>query len=573
MHIETTHNPLSTCHLLRQSYWDDGKPKKRTIANLSGLPQHAIEALRQALKTGQVPTLHKPTLTNKKDHGAVSAILNIIQNTRLDQTIFYRTSRERNVVLAMLIARILRPGAKLRVERELSTNGTTTLAGLLNLKDTPVEDLYHAMDWLLSRQKRIEKKLAQRHVGEGDILMLDVSSSYLEGHACPLAQYGYSRDHRRDRPQVIYALLCTAQGCPIAIEAFAGNISDAMTLSNQVVKIRERFGLSKVVLVGDRGMISQARIDEDLQPNGFAWITALRSQTIRKLVQQGQLQPTLLDDWGLAQITSPDYPNERLVVCCNPFLRDERRRKRNALLAATEEDIRALATRYAQGKMERDEFNRQLGALKRRKMAKHFAYRFDHTTGAFSFTRKEDAITEEESLDGLYVIRTNVTEDELGNVEAVRAYKNLAKVERAFRSFKTSSLRVRPMYHWREDRVRSHLFLCLLAYYVEWHMRQQLAPLLFTDEAPQPGVTPVAAPVRSQGANNKQSQRRTNEGLSVSSFEDLLLQLNGLCVAEMDLGTGCTVPVTSKPTALQTKVFDLLGGKIHPAPGEVQSVR
>ena len=260
-------------------------------------------------------------------------------------------------------------------------------------------------------------------------------------------------------------------------------------------------------------------------------------------------------------------------MCCNPFLRDERRRKRNALLAATEGDIRALATRYAQGTMERDEFNRQLGALKRRKMAKHFAYRFDHTTGAFFFTRKEDAITEEESLDGLYVIRTNVTEDELGDVAAVRAYKNLAKVERAFRSFKTSSLRVRPIYHWREDQVRSHLFLCLLAYYVEWHMRQQLAPLLLTDEAPQPGVTPVAAPVRSQGANNKQSKRRTNEGLSVSSFEDLLLHLNGLCVAEMELGKGCTVPVTSQPTALQTKVFDLLSGKIHPAPGEVQSVR
>ena len=404
MHIETTHNPRSTCHLLRQSYWEDGKPKKRTIANLSGLPHHAIEALRQALKTGQVPTLHNPTLTNTKDHGAVSAILNTIQHTGLDKTIFYQNSRERNVVLAMLIARILRPDAQLRVERELSSNGTTTLAGLLNLKDTPVEDLYQAMDWLLSRQKRIEKKLAQRHVGEGDILMLDVSSSYLEGHACPLAQYGYSRDHRRDRPQVIYALLCTAQGCPIAIEAFAGHISDATTLSDRVVKIRERFGLSKVILVGDRGMISQARIDEDLQPNGFAWITAIRSQTIRKLVQHGQLQPTLLDDWGLAQITSPDYPNERLVVCCNPFLRDERRRKRNALLAAIEEDIRALAARYAEGKIERDEFNRQLGALKRRKMAKHFAYRFDQNTGAFSFARKEAAITEEESLDGLYVI-------------------------------------------------------------------------------------------------------------------------------------------------------------------------
>lgn len=262
-----------------------------------------------------------------------------------------------------------------------------------------------------------------------------------------------------------------------------------------MVKIRERFGLAKVILVGERGMISQARIDEDLQPNGFAWITALRSQTIRKLVKQGQIQPTLLDDWGLAQITSPDYPNERLVVCCNPFLRDERRRKRNALLVATEEDTRTLATRYAEGKIERDEFNRKLGALKRRKMAKHFDYKFNKKTGAFSFTCKDKSIAEEESLDGLYVIRTNVEEAELGNVEAVRAYKNLAKVERAFRSFKTSSLRVRPIYHWREDRVRSHLFLCLLAYYAEWHMRQQLAPLLFTDEDPRPGVTPVASPV------------------------------------------------------------------------------
>ncbi len=573
MHIETTHNPQSTCHLLRQSYWEDGKPKKRTIANLSALPHNAIEALRQALKTGKVPTLHNPTLANKKDHGAVSAILTTIQQTGLDKTIFYQNSPERNMVIAMLMARILRPGAKLRLERELGANGTTTLAGLLNLQDTPVEDLYQTMDWLLSRQQRIERKLAKHHVGEGDILMLDVSSSYFEGQSCPLAQYGYSRDHRRDRPQVIYALLCTAEGCPLAIEAFAGNISDSMTLSDQVVKIRERFGLAKVILVGDRGMISQARIDEDLQPNGFAWITALKAPTIRKLVKQGQIQPTLLDDWGLAQITSPDYPNERLVVCCNPFLRDERRRKRNALLAATEEDTRALATRYAEGKIERDEFNRKLGALKRRKMAKHFDYKFNKKTGAFSFARKDKAIAAEESLDGLYVIRTNVKEAELGNAEAVRAYKNLAKVERAFRSFKTSSLRVRPIYHWREDRVRSHLFLCLLAYYVEWHMRQQLAPLLFTDEDPQPGVTPVAPPVRSKGAMKKQSKRSTREGLPVSSFEDLLIHLNGLCVAEMDLGTGCTVPITSKPTALQAKVFDLLGGKIHPAPGKAKSVR
>ena len=473
----------------------------------------------------------------------------------------------------MLIARILRPGAKLRVERELGPHGTTTLAGLLNLPDTPVEDLYKAMDWLLARQPQIERKLTKRHVGEGDILMLDVSSSYFEGQACPLARFGYSRDHRRDRPQVIYALLCTAEGCPLAIEAFAGNTSEATTLSEQVVKIRERFGITKVVLVGDRGMISQARIDADLQPNGFEWISALRTTTIRKLVRQDKIQPTLLDDWGLAEVSLPDYPNDRLVVCCNPFLRDKRRHSRNALLAATEDDIRALAQQYAEGRLDRDEFNRNLGTIKRRKMGKLFAFTFTEKSGAFSYARKEDAIAREESTDGLYIIRTNVAKAELGSAEAVRAYKQLGRVEKAFRSFKTSSLRVRPIYHWREDRVRSHLFLCLLAYYNEWHMRQQLAPLLFTDEDPRPGVTPVASPVRSRGALKKQCDRMSEDGLPISSFEDLLLELNSLCVADMDWGTGYKVPVVSKPTALQARVFALLGGKVHPAPREAKRVQ
>ena len=389
MHIETTRSGNSRCHLLRQSYWQDGKPKKRTLCNLSALPEHAIEALKRALKRGPAlnPDNADVELRASRAHGAVSAVLGTLRDIGLDRVIFHRPDRRRALVIAMIVARLIRPGAKLRVERELGAAGTTTLAALLGVEGVSVDELYAAMDWLGARQGAIERKLARRHLGEDDLVLYDVSSSYMEGNACPMAKRGYSRDRRGDRPQIVYGLLCTRDGCPVSIEAFAGNTGDPMTLASQVRKVRDSFGIRRVVLVGDRGMIAQTRIDRDLAPNGIDWITALRASSIRKLVDRGHVTPGLFDTWGLARVTTPDYPGERLIVCYNPVLAAERKRNRDGLLNATETDARDFAARHAAGDIDRDELNRRLGTLRRRKMAKHFRFEFDEGSGTFSCER------------------------------------------------------------------------------------------------------------------------------------------------------------------------------------------
>ena len=572
MHITSSFARKSPCHLLRESYWHDGKVKKRTLANLSALPQSLIDLLKAALDQ-QLPlgSPHSPVqLGRSRQHGAVSALLGTARQLGLDRILFHQPCRQRSLALALILSRLLKPGAKLRLERELGPTGQTTLAHLLDLNDAPVDDLYAAMDWLLKRQPSIERKLAQRHLRDGGLALYDLSSSFVEGTCCPLAVRGYSRDHRGDRPQINYGLLCNAEGCPVAVEAFPGNTADPRTLSSQVNKLRRRFGLQRVAVVGDRGMLAQTRITGDLQPAELDWITALRHDSIRKLVRQNHLQPSLFDTHGLASIRAPDYPDERLLVCYNPLVAAERRRKREDLLSRTEADLAAMATAYAAGRIDRDEFNRRLGTLRKRKMGKHLQWSFDEHTEAFRSARKPDSIAAEARLDGLYVVRTSLAEEELGDAEVVRAYKGLARVERAFRSLQTSGLRVRPIFHWKESRVRAHLLLCLLAYYVEWHLRQKLATLLFSEEGePQHPGGPVGPLERSAEAKRKDRTRQTAAGgLPVQSFADLLAGLGTLSAVELKYPQvpGYAVPTLSELEPLHRRVFELLGFQPHPAP-------
>ena len=568
MHITSSFARKSPCHLLRESYWQDGKVKKRTLANLSPLPQHLIDLLRLALKQ-QIPIgsdSSRLQLGESRHHGAASAVLATAQRLQLDRALYYKPSRQRSLALAMVAQRLLAPGSKLRLERELGPAGESTLAALLGVPNASSDDLYLAMDWLAKRQPAIERKLARRHLADGCLALYDVSSSYLEGSRCELAARGYSRDHRRDRPQVVYGLLCNGQGCPVAVEAFRGNTGDPSTLASRVRQLRKRFGLSEVVLVGDRGMIAQTRIEADLRPAGFDWITALRADTIRKLADKKVIQPGLFDGPALASVTCDDFPGERLLVCYNPLVAAERKRKRNDLLDWTERAAAKLARRYAEGKCDRDEFNRRLGGLRRRRMGKHFEWSFEEGSGAFHSRRRQASIEAEARLDGIYVIRTSVKAERLGDAETVQAYKSLARVERAFRSMK-SLLRVRPIFHWKERRVRAHLLICMLAYYLEWHMRERLAPLLFADEErAEGGVGPAR---RSDAAKRKDQTRRTLDGkLPLSSFPDLLGHLSKLSVAELRLA-GVPDFRTFKMgelTPLQKRAFQLLGVKPHAAP-------
>ena len=572
MHITSSFHGRSPCHLLRESYWHRGKVKKRTLANLSALPQHVIDLLKLALKNKIPPASESSPVRPgaARQHGAVSAILATARRLQLDRVLFHKPRSERSLALAMIVCRLLKPGAKLRVERELGPGGQTTLAALLGIRDTKVDALYDAMDWLADRQRSIERKLAKKHLADGCLALYDVSSSYVEGSCNELAVRGYSRDHRADRPQVVYGLLCNREGCPVSVSAFKGNTADTSTLAEQVTNLRRRFGLERVALVGDRGMIAQTRIRQDLRPAGLDWVTALRHATIRKLARKQHIQPSLFDDHDMAAVTSPDFPGERLLVCYNPLVAAERRRKRNALLARTETDALALAADYAAGKYDRDEFNRRLGTLRRRKMGKHFRWEFDERTAEFASTRKAASIAAEERLDGIYVIRTNLKRETLGDREVVRAYKSLARVERAFRSLKTVLLKVRPIFHWRERRVRAHLLLCMLAYYLEFHMRRRLARLLFAEEGgPPPGASPVAPLERSPAAKRKDRTRETLDGrLPLQSFPDLLASLSTLTTVELvyEQVPGYVLPALSAMTPLQTEAFKLLGVKPHPAP-------
>ena len=573
VHVATTtrhHNGKTyRSHLLRRSFRHQGKVKHETLGNISHLPLPIIDLIRSALRGD---TLVRPdaafTCLRSLAHGHVAAVLGLLKHLDLPALIARPASRLRSLVVAMIVARVIDARSKLATARALSPEtAVSSLGQLLDLGSVDENELYQAMDWLVARQRGIEQRLARRHLADNTLVLYDLTSSYFEGHACPLAQRGHSRDGKPGTLQIVFGLLCTAHGCPVAVEVFPGATSDPKTVAAQVDKIRHRFGLSRVVLVGDRGMLTGARIREDLQGiDGLRWITTLRAPTIRKLIAAGRVTPSLFDERDLAEISSPEFPGERLIVCRNPLLAEQRRRKRRELLAATEELLAPIVTatqRAHQPLRGAGAIGVRVGkVINQRKMAKHFITEI--SDDSFSFRRDQEKIAVEEELDGLYIVRANVEAESFTAEQTVSAYKDLAKVERAFRSMKTVDLKVRPIYHRREDRVRAHVLLCMLAYYVEWHLRRQLAPVLFDDHDPeaaqQQRKSVVQAAQRSPAARAKAASKRTVDDLPVHSLRGLLAELGTLTVNTMQVTeSGATFALRTQPTALQQRCFELLG--------------
>ena len=571
MYIDTVPNRNSPpAVLLRESFRHHGKVKKRTIANLSKCPPHLVDGLRILLQGGIA--LRSPnellSIIRSYPHGHVAAVLGSLKQLGLHSLIARPASRQRDLVVAMIVARVVDARSKLATARGLHPeSAVSSLGHLLQLQSVHENELYAAMDWLLARQHHLEQRLAKRHLHDNTLLLYDLTSSYFEGHTCSLARRGHSRDGKRGTLQIVFGLLCTAAGCPIAVEVFEGSTGDPKTVAAQVDKIRNRFGLQRVVLVGDRGMLTGARISEDLQGiDGLRWITTLRAPTIRKLIKAGEVAQTMFDERDLAEISSPEFPGERLVVCRNPVLADQRRRKRQELLAATEKDLLPIVRATERAK----EPLRGAAAIGVRvgkvinghKMGKHFITTI--TDDSFSFTRDRENIAAEAELDGLYIVRSNVEPELFDAEQTVTAYKDLAKVERAFRSMKTVDLKVRPIYHRSADRVRAHVFLCMLAYYVEWHMRSKLAPVLFDDHDHAAGERQRSSVVhpaqRSPAAHRKAASKRTDDGLPVHSFRGLMSELGTLTANRVRMvDSGATFTLPSAPTALQQRCFDLLG--------------
>jgi Transposase DDE domain len=556
--------------LLRESYRDGAKVKNRTLANLSDWPAERIETLRAALRGDKlVPAGEGLEIARALPHGHVAAALGMARRIGLDRLLPEGRDRRRQLALALIVARLIDPAAKLATARALDeATAIHSLGMTLGLGAVGAKEVYAALDGLGAAQPAIEAALARRHLSDGTLVLYDVSSSYVEGRCCELARFGHSRDGRSDKMQIVFGLLCSAAGCPIAIEVFEGNTGDPTTLGNQIAKLKERFGLKRVVMVGDRGMITQARIDDELKPAGLDWITALRAPSIQQLAAEGgPLQLSLFDERDLAEIESPEFPGERLVVCKNPALAAERKRKRDELLDATEQDLRDIAARIVRRRQPlrgADKIGLAVGALLgRRKVAKHF--RITITDDALSFTRDHAAIATEAALDGFYVLRTNVPANALNATDTVRAYKSLAGVERAFRSLKTVDLDIRPIFHWVSPRVRAHVFLCMLAYHLEWHMRQALAPILFDDHDRPAGEalrsSPVAKAKPSPAAKRKANTKRTDDGLPVHSFRTLLADLATLTRNTVKLANAPAMVLLATPTQIQQRAFDLLGVK------------
>ncbi len=572
MYIERVPNRNSPpAVLLRESYRLDGKVKKRTLANLSRLPEHLVEGFRTLLKGGvALPSLDAAfEILRAKPHGHVAAVLGTLKRLGLERLLDRAPSKQRALVVAMIAARILEPRSKLATARGLaSETATHTLAEELGVEEASADDLYEAMDWLIQRQPKIERGLARRHLEEGSLVLCDLTSVYLEGSKCKLARHGYSRDKKRGKLQIVFALLCNRDGCPVAVEVFEGNTADPAALNSQVQKLRDRFSLDRVVVVGDRGLITNARIEEDLDPAGLAWISALRAPAIRTLAEQGWLQLSLFDQRDLAEISAPElYPDERLIVCRNPLLAAERRRKRLELLDRTDELLEAVqkATKRKNRPLRgsKEIAVRADRALRKYKVGKH--YDIEIEDDGFSFSRNQQRIDDEAALDGLYVIRTNVPQDDLTAEDAVRSYKSLSRVERAFRSLKSVDLKVRPVHHRLDGRVRAHVLLCTLAYYVEWHMRRRLAPILFDDEhKTDDRDSPVDPARRSNAAMLKVNSRRTDDGLPVHSFQTLLQDLATLTRNRVAMpgAEDDFADILARPTPLQERALGLL--KVRP---------
>lgn len=572
MYIESVPNRSSPpAILLRESYRENGKVKKRTLLNLTKWNPKIVDGLRKVLKGGTVISKFEDAfdIVRTLPHGHVAAVLGTLQKIGLDRLIDAKPSPMRDRVLAMIVARIILPNSKLATARSLSkATATSTLGEMLIPDGLDEDDLYAAMDWILERQDQIERRLAKRHLKEGCMVLYDLTSVWLEGQHCPLAKRGHSRDGKKGKLQIEFGLLCNRDGCPVSVEVFPGNTSDPSTLGSQIASVRERFGLSRVVLVGDRGMLTEARIREEVRPADLDWISALRGSAIRRLVEANDINMSLFDERDLVEITSDAYPGERLVVCRNPLLADERARKRSELLAATEAklDLIVAATRRDRLRLKGEaKIGERVGkVIGKHKMAKHFVW-YINEDGAFCYHRNETSIEAEAQLDGLYVIRTSLPENEIDGPETVRAYKRLAYVERAFRALKTVDLKVRPVFHRTEPRVRSHVLLCMLAYYVEWHMRQKLKPMLFdeerlesTQDERQSVVQPAKASARTQ---RKAQTKRTPDGDPVHSLNTLLNDLATLSqnTVKPHVPGAENYKLLTKPTPIQEKAFKRLG--------------
>jgi hypothetical protein len=573
MHVDRIPNRTSPpAYLLRETYREDGKVKKRTLANITHWSAAKIEALRRLLRDEVVggDQASGLKLLRSLPHGHVAAALGTLRKIGLDRILSQggrQPAREVALCIATMVARLIDPASKLATARLLDgETACCSLGAVLGLGGVDEQALYDVLDWLLAQQERIEKALARRHLKNGTLVLYDVTSTYFEGRTCPLARFGYNRDGKSGKLQIVFGLLCSTEGCPVAVEVFEGNVGDPSTLASQIAKLKERFGLERVVLVGDRGMITEARLEETVKPAGLDWITALRAPAIRGLVEAGAIQLSLFDARDLAEITAPDYPGERLVVCRNPMLADERARKRGELLDATEKKLIAIQFRARRAKKPlrgKDKIALAVGAVvDHYKMAKHFTLTI--TDDDVTFERKTAQINAEAALDGIYVLRTSLEPETLDAASTVKTYKQLAQVERAFRSLKTVDIEVRPIHHRRPHRVRAHVFLCMLAYYLEWHMRQALKPILFDDhdkaaaEAARTSI--VAKAKRSTAAERKALTKRTDDGLPVHSFRSLLGDLATITrnIMAMPDQPDATFVLFPQLTPVQARAFKLL---------------
>lgn len=572
MYIESVPNRNSPpAILLREGYRENGKVKKRTLANLSQWDPQLIEHFRVLLRGGVAVASAQDIFTIERSlpHGHVAAVLGAARACGAEAWFGAAPAPLQPLLLGMLVARVVSPASKLATHRMLHDDTAAhSLGRVLGVGQVQPEQLYGALDWLHEAQPAIERRLARKHLAGDTLVLYDLTSTWLTGRCCALAARGHSRDGKRDDPQIVFGLVCTAHGVPIAVEVFAGNTSDPATVATQVAKLKERFGIERIAWVGDRGMLTSARIEQVLRPAALDWISSLRAPQIAQLAaEHGPFQPTLFDERNLLELSSEHFPGERLVVCRNPLLAGERARKREELLAATEADLAKIASACARSRNplrgEQAIALRVGRIVDRFHMAKHFELTITGT--AFTYRRKAQAIAAEAALDGLYVIRTSLPAAKLNADAAVAAYKSLANVERAFRSMKTVDLHVRPVYHYSAERVRAHVFLCMLAYYVEWHMRESLKPMLFDDEfieqARATRASPVAKAVRSDHAKTKDASRRADDGLPLHSFRTLLQDLGTLAynITHTRLNPSAKIVITTRPTPLQDKAFRLLG--------------
>ena len=576
MYIEAVANRNSPpAVLLRESYREDGKVRKRTLANLSCLPDEVLEGLKVLLRGGVAVASAAEVFTVERSlpHGHVGAVLGSARGCGAMAWFGSAPKALQPLLLAMLTARVISPASKLATHRLLHDDtASSSLGRVLGVGQCSADELYRALDWLHEAQPGIERRLARQHLVGSTLVLYDLTSTWLTGRCCELAARGHSRDGKRDDPQIVFGLICTSAGCPIAIEVFPGNTADPATVAAQVTKLRDRFGIERIVWAGDRGMLTSARIEQVLKPQGMDWVSSLRSTQVMQLAQEhGPFQPSLFDERNLIELTSEHFPGERLVVCRNPALAEERSRKRMELLAATEADLAkvAAATQRARAPLHGEQaIALRVGRLIGRfRMAKHFELTI--TDSSVAWQRKLERIAEEAALDGIYVIRTSVPAQQLAAGAAVAAYKSLANVERAFRSMKTVDLHVRPVFHYNAHRVRAHVFLCMLAYYVEWHMRARLKPMLFDDEhleeAGAARASPVVKAIRSQHAKAKDASKTADDGLPLHSFRTLLQDLGTLAynVTHTPLNPEVKIVITTRPTSLQAKAFELLG--LNPA--------